>query len=278
MLFDAIGQSPWTGYGWLQVGAAHLKVANQHPAVEELWMHGHNLFVEFFVWCGIPLGMLLSVAVVWWILTRWRRVATPESGMGLLAITVLFMHAMLELPHHYAYFLIPAGLWMGQIERGLSSRREWPARWALPPALATAALAIGIAWDYRGVEEDFRLLRFESANIGNLRAMQLTPNAPFLSSIGAYVSFTRQEPTTGMSREQLADMARLVTRYPYAPTLARYGEALVLNGRQDEAREIFNSILHIHGRARYLRVRQSLHEKGLERSPALLEFEKTIPP
>ncbi|NKI94428.1 O-antigen ligase family protein [Rhizobacter sp. SG703] len=278
MLLDAVGQSPWAGYGWLQVGAAHFKVANRHPAVEELWLHGHNLFIELFVWCGIPLGTLLSVAVLWWIRTRWRRVATPESGAGLLAIAVLFVHAMLELPHHYAYFLVPAGLWMGQIEQGLSSRSEWPARWAWPPALAAAVLTVGIAWNYREVEEDFRLFRFESARVGSLRATQLTPDAPFLSSIGAYVSFTRQEPRAGMSQEQLADMSRLITRYPYAPALARYAEALALNGRQDDAREVFNSILHIHGRAWYLQVKRALHEKGIERSPALLEFETTLPP
>jgi hypothetical protein len=82
-------------------------------------------------------------------------------------------------------------LWIGLIEWDMKPRGT--SRFALnllPLALAAALLA-GVWRDYPVVEEDFRLMRFENLSIGTLRAKQAAPDAPFLSSLTAFLRFAR---------------------------------------------------------------------------------------
>ena len=52
-------------------------------------------------------------------------------------------------------------------------------RWLAAPAIAASVLLAGIWRDYRAVEDDFRLMRFEHLRIGNLKAAAaLRPEPP----------------------------------------------------------------------------------------------------
>ena len=91
----------------------------------------------------------------------------------------------------------------------------------LVPAGLALALFAGILYQYGPIEDDFRLVRFENARIGNVRAVELAPAAPLLSSLTAFLRFARTEPVEGMSAAQLAHFEEVVKRYPYAASLVR---------------------------------------------------------
>jgi hypothetical protein len=261
ILFDALADSPWRGFGWLQTGAAQLAAADRHPPVGEMWLQGHNLFVDLLIWCGYPLGLALCGLLLYWFLSRLWRVNTLQALVGMLSIGVLGTHAMLELPHHYAYFLIPLGLWIGQVEHAEAALTPVKTRWTLAPATVALCLLAGVWWNYPAVEEDFRLVRFESFNIGSLRAEQPAPDAPFLSSLTAFLRFARTTAAPGMSRAQLDQMSHVVNRYPYASSMARYARALALNDRTEEAEQIFRKIRYIHGAALYRNLSRDLSDR-----------------
>lgn len=276
LLLDASLQSPWFGFGWLQVGAAQLSVADAHPVAPEFWMHAHNLFLDLVLWCGYPLGLLLSGAVLWWYVSRARRVGTLESVMAFLAVTLFGIHAMLELPHHYAYFLIPIGLWIGQVEAQTAAPSRVPARWnLLAPALGLLML-IGIWRDYPAIEEDFRLVRFENLRIGSVRATEPAPAAPFMSGLTSFLRFSRTEPYAGMSADELRFLADVARRYPYAPSLYRLARALALNGQVDEAIRTLRRLQHLHGDGNLLRVRVNLRDRIAEGEQGLAPLERAI--
>lgn len=262
ILLDAISQRPWLGYGWLQVGAAELTAVDRYPPVGELWLQGHNLFLELVIWCGVPLGALLCGAILYWWVSRWWRVRTLQALSGMLAVSIFGAHAMLELPHHYAYFLVPIGLWVGIVESEVSLWRPVPARWVIAPALIGVLLLSAIWKDYPAVEEDFRVVRFEGLRIGGLRAGQPSPDAPFLSSLTEFLRFARTEPRHGMTAAELDRMEAVVKRYPYAQSLYRYGVALALNGRLPEAKQQFVRMRHIHGELLYGRLKAQLAENA----------------
>ncbi len=262
MLIAAVMERPWFGYGWLQVGAAQLAVSERFEPVGEVWLQGHNLFLELIVWCGIPLGIALCAAIVYWLVTRWRWVGDRESLVGLLVVSLLGIHSMLELPYHYAYFLIPAGLWIGIVEHRGHVWRTTPSRWILVPAVLGVVL-LGAIWkDYPKVEEDFRLVRFENMRIGSLRAEAPAPDAPFLSSLTEFLRFARTEPHADMSADELDRMEASVTRYPYAASLYRFGVALALNGQLPKAQQQFVRMRHIHGDQIYQRLKAQLAESA----------------
>jgi hypothetical protein len=277
MLLDALSISPWTGYGWLQGGAAELATVDRRPPVGELWLHSHNLFLDLLVWCGYPVGVVLSILVVYWFVSRWLGVRSVESAVGMFLIAVLGLHAMLELPHHYAYFLIPAGLWAGMIE---SERRApgWGGKRAMRVlAVVGLVMLIGIWRDYFVIEEEFRTVRFEYVNIGPAANDRYAPPAPLLSGLTAYLRVSRTPYDAPLSKDDLAEFQRVVSRFPYATLMARYAAALAINHREAEAREIFEKIRHINGDYGYSGQRKALIKYANERAPQLREFAQSLP-
>jgi len=278
LLFKASMTAPWLGFGWLQVGTAELAMAGRYPPIEEFWMFAHNLFLDLLIWCGYPLGLLLSALILYWYVSRARRVDTLEGVTGMLAVTIFGIHAMLELPHHYAYFLIPIGIWIGQVECAVGAIGRLRPPWAVLPALAAVGMLAGVWIDYPEVEEDFRLLRFENLRIGSLRAAQPAPDAPFLTNITAYVRAARVEPVAGMSVTDLAQARAVAERYPYPNILYRLARAQALNGQAEEARKTLVKLEYMHGKARMPRLLQDVRDRITAGEAGLQALERVFPP
>jgi hypothetical protein len=261
LLLEAMTQSPWTGYGWLQVGTAELAMAGRHPPIEEFWTFAHNIFLDLTIWSGIPVGVLLSVLIAIWYFNRLVRVNTWPGIVAMLSITTFGVHALLELPHQYAYFLVPIGLWAGiaDHESKIAPRVPWLAGVA---ALAAAAVLLGGVWiEYPEVEQDFRLMRFEQLRVGDLRADKPAPEAPFLSGITAYVAAARVEPGPGMSDHDLAVAKAVASRFPYVLTLYRLARAEVRNGRIPQAQATMRSLRAMHGEPQWKVVADNVRER-----------------
>lgn len=277
MFLDATTLFPWSGFGWLQTANAQLTVAERHPALTGVWQQTHNLFLELVVWCGYPLGLLLCGLIVFWFVQRTRRVQTVEAVVGMISVSLLGIHSMLELPYHYAYLLIPVGLWIGHVEHGLGvGTRRWVAlRWV--PVFISACLAIAVLRDYVEVEEDFRLSRFESLRIGTVRAAALAPNAPFLSGLTAQLRLVRTEVVAGMTAQQLDDMESSVRRFPHAAAMAKLACAWAINGRLPDATQMFVKIRFVYGERTYGKLKQDLHEQVQGGRSELRELDAALP-
>jgi len=282
MFFDALNDRPWFGYGWMQTGAAQLDVALRHPSSGELFLQTHNMFLDLLLWCGYPLGSLLVLAIVYWGLCRGLRVATKESLAGVFTVAVFGVHCMLELPHQYAYFLIPVGLWIGLIEDSVSAPAFLATSLKYGVLIVTSAL-LALFWkDYPKVEADFRLFRFEQVRIGPVQAAQLAPNVPLFSALTTYVRVIRSATPDNrkMSAEQLLEMRQIVRRFPYITALYAYSLALARNGDTLAAKGTLVTIRRIFGEEVYgdcrrdLRGKISAGEKGLTAVYELLDDER----
>lgn len=281
VLADALQMKPWQGYGWLQVGAAQLAAADRHGVSNEMYFQAHNFFFELVIWMGYPIGLGIGVLVVCWFTSRWLRVRTVEATVGMLIVAICGVHGMLEFPYQYAYFLVPMGLWIGIVEQQCRCRLLGRGRWVLLLPAVSLCLLVAICFDYHEVEDDFRLVRFELLKIGSIKASQPAPDAPFLSSLTAFLEFTRTTPSEGMSDAVLAKMGMQVNRYPYAGSLYRYSVALALNGRTAEAVALFAKMRQIHGERLYTRMRAYLHELSNDSAVGakyrLVQFEAALP-
>jgi len=166
----AVLREPWWGHGVGDLGYAYTTVAAERPGIfiGQRFAHSHNVVLDLMLWVGLPLAiLLLAILFVWaWrcvrAVTRERQQAFPLAMLGALAI-----HAMLELPHQFLYFLVPAGICAGYLHRSVSRRTGWlpPAAWVGPGLAGLVAIAV-ISVDYFPYQERYTEWRYENARVG----------------------------------------------------------------------------------------------------------------
>lgn len=163
-----IRESPWLGVGFGEFNFAWtLTPLTQRP--KAFFDHTHNLPLHLAVELGLPLAAAV-LALLGWALWRAARAAWRAPGIGagaagdtgdagassdasaigaragVLMVTMIGLHSLLEYPLWYAYFLLPAA-WVWGYALGAPSKagagRPWP--WLNAGAAAVvlgAALAI----------------------------------------------------------------------------------------------------------------------------------------
>lgn len=253
-LLDAVWRQPIFGYGWNQVSAAQVAVVAEYPNIAPA-EYAHNLVIDLLVWNGVPLGGMIVLAMAGWFVMQMRRINSPESWFALLFILLIVTHGMVELPHAYAYFLLPAGLCVGILSRQERvafnlSRRTYA---------AVVAMSIVVAgWifvEYQKIEADHQLMRFESIGLEQRSADSVAPKVVLLTQLEAFIRFARTQAREGMTEEELRWMEQVAHRYPYPPALMRYALALGLNHRPQEAALELRRLKQIQPAARFEEVR-----------------------
>ena len=238
MFIEAVLQRPWAGWGWTQQASAHYALALHYPRLDYSFSSAHNLVLDLLVQNGIPLGALLVLALALWFVTKALRVSSAQGCLMLLAIGSLGLHAMLEFPQEYAYFLLPAGLMMGALDQMMPLGRVWQLRrWAGAALLLLATVLVGwVAVEYNLAERSLERERFERAHVGPSRNSR-APDLVMLTQLRQQLWLLRVHPKPGMTPQQLDAMKQVVQRYPANADEMLYALAAGLNGRPQEAHD-----------------------------------------
>lgn len=250
-LWDALLQSPWVGYGWLQVPRAQQATVLDHPATFEFLSSSHNQLLDLLVWNGLPIGVLIIAALAWWSWTRLRACSNATGWAMLLALSFLFAHSLVEFPLQYAYFLLPAGMMIGIIE----ARAPVPAmralqlrigRWVFLAALgAMGLLLVLIISEYGKLEESVRRVRLAEAGYVQPGGEPRVPDIYLLDWQREYVRLFLTEPRAGMPPAELQWMGETASRYPSPTALMRLARAQALNGQPVQAERSLQILCHI---------------------------------
>lgn len=237
LFLDAVSHRPLWGYGWDQLAVAQLEVAQDHGTLTSFFLHSHNLFLDLVLWCGLPLGGFVSLYLVSWLYRSIRKVSTAEDIILVLFLVIVGVHAMVELPLHHAYFLLPTGLVMGILNQR-QHRRVFltSGRWSTLAFWFTGCLLLAvIIKDYLRIDESFRRFRLDAAHIGNLPPGP-TPEVFLLNQMSAFVVNTRVQITPDIKAEDLKALRGLTTSFPTPANLFNYAKALAFLNRPEEAR------------------------------------------
>ena len=239
LAIDAILQSPWWGYGWGQVHIAQMAVASQHAPLVAL-NSAHNLVLDIALWGGCGTALLILAYSVWRLGRIMLEPLTLRQKHTLLGMAMLLLHSMLELPLHYAYFLLPFGILWGSLEPICPSAGK-KYIWRIASCFGLVLLA-GALWitalDYIKVEKAERILRLESVQ----GTVQVADNEriPKLQVLDQYEDFfllSRLSPVEGLSTEQLHSMEQAVRAVPSDLILYNLAANFALNGDPERARE-----------------------------------------
>lgn len=269
-MLTAITQQPWWGYGWNQVSVAHVLNARAH-ALPEMVSHSHNLLLDLLIWNGLPIGLLIITGLMWWLLPRIWHCRTLEGWFALLVIGFVGIHSLLEYPHEYAYFLLPVGLLIGMIEADQPKTKllRVPRFGLWIASIATVCFMVLLWYEYRLVEADHQLMRFESRRIGQLRAEQSAPNLFLLTQLREDLRMGRSLAQENMAPEKLEWMRKVTYRYPYYSNLFRYALSLALNNRHEEASREFRRLYDLYGTVPYQDAKNTVNQLATTQYPTL---------
>ncbi len=234
---EAIALSPWTGYGWNQTALAELRALDARAVGFTFFNSAHNLFLDLVLWCGIPLGGLLSLAIVVWLVRRFSAVKRPDQAILVLLVLLVFNHSMLEYPLHYAYLLLPLGWLIGAMEVRLGGPvAAWftvPRAVVIALYLATCALLGLIIADYFPIELAYRSLKLERAHIQT--EPWTTPEARVLTHLSGHLEMVRAAPTKRLSDAELLHREQLTEMLPDGYAMFYLAAAEALSDRPEQA-------------------------------------------
>ncbi len=167
----AVRHEPWWGYGVGDLGYAYTSVAAERPEmfIGQRFAHSHNAILDLVLWVGLPLATLLILLSTVWVCRCVRAVYQRRDLVFPLALLGSFaIHAMLELPHHFLYFLVPAGICAGWLHHSVSKRTsEWPTySWVVAGFGGLMAAAL-VSVDYFPYQERYTEWRYENARVGS---------------------------------------------------------------------------------------------------------------
>lgn len=227
MFIDALWQKPWIGYGWNQLATAQMFVAKNHPSMTSFFIQSHNLFLDLMLWCGIPIGGGISVYLIIWIIRHIQRASNKEDIVLLFFLLSVGVHAMVEFPLHHAYFLLPAGLVIGIINKRLQDRIIFTTNrlWIVCFLALTSLLLSAIIRDYLLVDASFRAYRLEASHIGNLPPGK-TPDVLILNDMQAFIKNARTEVNSNITDNELETLRRVTTSFPTPFNLFNYAKGL----------------------------------------------------
>jgi len=245
--WTAILAHPWLGYGFNQGVAAMAEVAAQWPpSPTHSTVYAHNFVLDLMVWGGIPLAVVLTGSLAFWLLAWLGR--TGDGRLDRLRHLVfaiwlaLVAQSLFEYPYAYAYFLIPAVLLAGAITlppagTGTSSTGcgYVAGKRALLLALVPAVLLATVVWDYSTLENDTRIARFARANYLDMPHHDFLDAPLVLDLLATMNKTTLFKLKAGMTQEQLEQLRKVARRVQNAAVQVDYAKALALNGHMDGA-------------------------------------------
>ena len=232
-IIHAIGERPWFGYGWNQTSVA--VVESIHFNTVQVWFNSaHNIVLDLLVWNGLPLGFLIIAYFAIWLFWLSKNAKDTISIVAILMVSAILMHAMLEFPQRYAYFLLPMGFLLGLIQaqtpnlNGVTLHRN-----IIRCVWLVSLIVLLLIWrDYKLFQENSKLVfkqkPVSEEILGSSKILILTQFQQRLDWIAL-------KPQTLMSDSDLSVIGEMVENKATPYNLKKYAQLLVYNHKLDEA-------------------------------------------
>jgi O-antigen ligase len=234
---------PLLGVGWGEFPLHQFEFVRELGGVE-IANNSHDIFIDLLAKTGL-LGMAIVLfSVVCWLVRVLRAPHTPARIFALSLLGVLMMHALVEYPQQYMFYLMPAMLIFGLLETRplrLVSRSFSYGMYAVLVVLGLASL-YPILRDYN---------RSEVLYYGSQPAEQYRADPSFLfGAWGEYGAATLLPMNSQDLAAKLAMHRQALALLPGETVLRRYAVLQALAGQTQDALDtiarlkIFSTELH----------------------------------
>jgi hypothetical protein len=241
----ALKQQPWLGYGWNQTSVAQISIFNLHPSHE--WViSAHNVLLDILVWNGLPLGLFIIAYMGLWFFWLDRNAKDSTSVIAIMMVAAILIHAMLEFPQRYAYFLLPMGFLLGLVQAQTPQLKAV----TLNKHVVRFIWLIGIVlllliWrDYKLFQENSRLIfKKQQPTVEILGSSKIL----LLTQFQQRLDWISLKPQTQMSERDLEWINALVKNKATPYNLKKYAQVLVYNHKFEEAEQQLFILQQLYG-------------------------------
>lgn len=232
-ILHAIAERPWFGYGWNQTSIAVVE-SIEFNTVQVWFNSAHNIVLDLLIWNGVPLGVLIVGYLSLWLLWLNKTAKDSTSIIAIMMVCAILIHAMLEFPQRYAYFLLPMGFLLGLIQaqtpqlKGITIQKN-----VVRCVWLISVIVLLLIWrDYKLFQDNSRLI-FKGKQpteeiLGSSRILLLTQFQKRLDWIAL-------DPKTRFSEAQLSEFAEMVKNKATPYNLKKFAQVLVYNQQNKEA-------------------------------------------
>ncbi|WP_321912452.1 PglL family O-oligosaccharyltransferase [Burkholderia cepacia] len=262
-------EHPLLGVGWGEFPSHQFALVRSLGGVE-IANNSHDIFIDLLAKSGlVGLGVLVVALVTWFV----RAVRAPQSSMrvfGFALIGILLMHALVEYPQQYMFFLLPAMFVIGLLD--VKPLRFLPGRAAFG---LFAVLSVGGVLAAVPVLRDYQ--RAEVLYYGSDPAAQYR-DAPSLlfGAWGEYGAATLLPISADDLPAKLAAHERAIALLPGETVLRRYAVLQALAGREADA---LDTVARLHVFAKELKdwpQQLAALYKLCDQQPALKTFKGAV--
>ncbi|WDD95176.1 Wzy polymerase domain-containing protein [Burkholderia sp. FERM BP-3421] len=221
-------EHPLLGVGWGEFPIHQFELVRRLGGVE-IANNSHDIFIDLLAKSGVlGLGVLIASLGLWFA----RVLREPQSSgrvFGVALIGILLMHALVEYPQQYTFFLLPAMFVIGLLDTR-------PLRF-VPGRVAFALLAV---LSFGGLLVAYPVLRdYQRAEVlyyGANPAEQYREAPSFLfRAWGDYGAATLMTISRDDLPAKLAAHERAISLLPGETVLRRYAVLQALDGREADA-------------------------------------------
>ncbi len=243
----AISEHPWLGYGWNQTSMAQIAAFDTYPSHE--WIKSaHNVILDLLVWNGIPIGGLILLYFSAWLYWLNKGVKDLESIVLILMACAILIHALLEFPIHYAYFLLPFGFILGVIQARYPRLPSiYLNTWLVRGILLLSVVLMAVVY------RDFNLYRHQNVIAIKTSPLSAQQQAIMQQKIWLLDQFSDRvwwiglDPFSKLSTSQLQHVGRMVANNASKYDLYKYAQLLAFNGQVAEAKHQLWILKTLHG-------------------------------
>ena len=241
----ALKEQPWFGYGWNQTSVAQMTIFPLHPSHE--WVtSGHNVLLDILIWNGIPLGLLIIAYMAVWLLWLNKNTKDSISIIAMLMVSAILIHAMLEFPQRYAYFLLPMGFLLGLIQaqtpnlKGITLHKN-----VIRGCWVISLVLLFMIWrDYKVYQENSQLLfKGQQPTVEIMGSSRIV----LLSQFQQRLVWIALKPTVSMSDQDLMQWSDMVKNKATPYNLKKYAQLLVYNQKMAEAEQQLFILQQLYG-------------------------------
>ncbi|MBJ9422705.1 PglL family O-oligosaccharyltransferase [Acinetobacter seifertii] len=241
----AVQQHPWLGYGWNQTSVAQMSVYALFPTGE--WTtSAHNVLLDLIIWNGIPLGTVIIAYFTCWLFWLNQQAKETISIIAVMMVCTVLIHAMLEFPQRYAYFLLTCGFLLGVIQAQTPILKGFVLSKQLLRLIWGVSLILMIA-----IWRDYNVYVMNS----NLLFKNKQPNAELMGSDQIFVltqfeqrlKWIALNPNVTLSEAELVQWGNFVKNKATPYNLRKYAQLLAYNGKVDQAEQQIFILQHLYG-------------------------------